>query len=818
MKIKRVLGFTVAIAFSLPLAAAELRDLIKSPEILERAARTHASPTSRIFLDSLGLKNMEKLETLKHYERRDGRKVTRYRQTFNNVPVFGREVILESDTGGRLQRLKGQLVNGLETDIKSIEPGMAANLVTERMKSRLAGRFVDRKPVFKNTENELVIYVRDDGNPVLSYRVTLLADSEHGGHPTRPTYIVDANTGAVLLEYDSLTHADECSTGCMLLNQSGLTARSRRWIYRTVTIPAIARPSTMVVSLAQGSGDADLYVRRGANPSTTVFDCSSIAIGNNDSCSVTVSAGETWHIGMYAYFSFSGLSVSAAIEPPPSPALPIGEGPGGNIKTGQYVYNGGNQFPDFPRYSLQSNGTVCTMANENVKTVDLNNGTSGSTAFMFNQTDSACYNNSKQVNGAFSPLNDAHFFGGVVYDMYNEYLGEPPLTFQLMMRVHYGTDYENAFWDGSAMTFGDGKDYFHPLVSLDIAAHEISHGFTEQNSNLIYSGESGGINEAFSDIAGEAAEFYLFGEADFLVGADITKSQPFLRNMCDPPSDRVSIGHLSDYRSGMDVHYSSGIYNKAFCTLAKKQGWDVKQAFVVFANANRYCWTASTGFVNGAQCVVDEARKLDLSAEDVGSAFQVVGISGLDLGYPPGSAVVSITDVTENAVTLSWVDVAGESSYQLQRSTNDVNFSTVATLAAGSTGYRDANLLPQTTYYYRLIAINDSGQSESATVSTTTLVATIRAPNPPSSLTVTTSSRNSVSIRWADNANNETSLQVFQSTSNNFSATPRATLGANVTTFTDGSLSRRTTYYYRVRACNSAGCSAYSNTVSRRTN
>ncbi len=58
------------------------------------------------------------------------------------------------------------------------------------------------------------------------------------------------------------------------------------------------------------------------------------------------------------------------------------------------------------------------------------------------------------------------------------------------------------------MTFGDGASYFYPLVSLDVSAHEVSHGFIEQNSNLIYSGQSGGINEAFSDMAGEAAEFY----------------------------------------------------------------------------------------------------------------------------------------------------------------------------------------------------------------------------------------------------------------------------------------------------------------------
>src|SRR3546814_6207648 len=62
------------------------------------------------------------------------------------------------------------------------------------------------------------------------------------------------------------------------------------------------------------------------------------------------------------------------------------------------------------------------------------------------------------------------------------------------------------------------SDLFYPLVSLDVLAHEVSHGFTEQNSNLEYAYQPGGINEAFSDMAGKAAEFFFKGENDFLIG------------------------------------------------------------------------------------------------------------------------------------------------------------------------------------------------------------------------------------------------------------------------------------------------------------
>ena len=74
----------------------------------------------------------------------------------------------------------------------------------------------------------------------------------------------------------------------------------------------------------------------------------------------------------------------------------------------------------------------------------------------------------------------------------------------LTMRVHYKKNYENAFWDGRQMTFGDGATRFHPLVCLDVTAHEVSHGFTQQNSNLRYKYQSGGMNEAFSDMSGES--------------------------------------------------------------------------------------------------------------------------------------------------------------------------------------------------------------------------------------------------------------------------------------------------------------------------
>jgi len=296
----------------------------------------------------------------------------------------------------------------------------------------------------------------------------------------------------------------------------------------------------------------------------------------------------------------------------------IGTGPGGNEKTLQYEYG-----TDFGYLDVDENGASCTMNNANVKTVDLNHGTTGSTAFSY-----GCPRNIyKQINGAFSPLNDAHFFGGVVFNMYNDWLSTAPLTFQLTMRVHYGTNYENAFWDGSSMTFGDGDTRFYPLVGLDVAAHEVSHGFTEQNSGLLYFGQSGGINESFSDIAGEAADVYMRGSTNFQLGAEIFKAEgEALRYMYDPPLDGYSIDHTSGYYSGLDVHYSSGIFNKAFYLLATTSGWDVRKSFEVFSRANLLYWTPGSTFDEAFDGVFDAAGDLAYSTADVTAAFGAVGV------------------------------------------------------------------------------------------------------------------------------------------------------------------------------------------------
>ncbi|WP_148232279.1 M4 family metallopeptidase [Janibacter sp. HTCC2649] len=144
-------------------------------------------------------------------------------------------------------------------------------------------------------------------------------------------------------------------------------------------------------------------------------------------------------------------------------------------------------------------------------------------------------------------------------------------------RVHYGSGYVNAFWDGKQMTYGDGDGTsFGPLVSLDVAGHEMSHGVTENSANLTYSKESGGLNESTSDIFGSMVEFSANNASDpgdYLIGEefDLAKGLGF-RRMDNPSSDGKSVNCWSSSVANLDVHYSSGVGNHFFYLLAEGSG------------------------------------------------------------------------------------------------------------------------------------------------------------------------------------------------------------------------------------------------------
>ncbi|WP_329053531.1 M4 family metallopeptidase [Streptomyces violaceus] len=244
--------------------------------------------------------------------------------------------------------------------------------------------------------------------------------------------------------------------------------------------------------------------------------------------------------------------------------------------TGNTVYSG---TVDLTTTQSGSTYNLTDGARGNHKTYNLNRGTSG-TGTLFSGPD--------DVWGNGTPSNlesagaDAHYGAALTWDYYKNVHGRSGIRGDgvgAYSRVHYGNNYVNAFWSDSCfcMTYGDGSGNANPLTSIDVAAHEMTHGLTSNTAGLNYSGESGGLNEATSDIFGATVEFYANNSSDvgdYLIGEeiDINGDGTPLRYMDKPSKDGSSKDSWYSGIGSIDVHYSSGPANHFFYLLSEGSG------------------------------------------------------------------------------------------------------------------------------------------------------------------------------------------------------------------------------------------------------
>ncbi|MFE0918713.1 M4 family metallopeptidase [Streptomyces nigra] len=215
----------------------------------------------------------------------------------------------------------------------------------------------------------------------------------------------------------------------------------------------------------------------------------------------------------------------------------------------------------------------------NQKTYDLNQGTSG-TGTLFTD-DNDVWGNGQPSDRQTAGV-DVAYGAAATWDYFKDSYGRNGIRndgVAAYSRAHYGNNYVNAFWQDSCfcMTYGDGSGNTHPLTALDVAAHEMSHGVTAATAGLVYSGESGGLNEATSDVFAAAVEFHEDLPADpgdYFVGEkiDINGDGTPLRYMDKPSKDGASKDNWSSTLGGIDVHYSSGPANHFFYLLSEGSG------------------------------------------------------------------------------------------------------------------------------------------------------------------------------------------------------------------------------------------------------
>ncbi|NMO51465.1 hypothetical protein HH310_09715 [Actinoplanes sp. TBRC 11911] len=222
--------------------------------------------------------------------------------------------------------------------------------------------------------------------------------------------------------------------------------------------------------------------------------------------------------------------------------------------------------------------------------------------------------------------NDAYNQSGVVYNFYKTKFGRNSIDgngMPLQSYVHYDNNYQNAFWNGSTMTYGDG------MLSQDVSGHEMTHGVTEKTAGLQYQFESGSLNESISDFFGEMTERAAKGANDWLVGSDMKAMGP-IRSMADPTAydqPRHMSAYVETCFDNGGVHTNSGIPNYAFYRMSSLLSADTTTDIL---------WRALTQYLSPTSTFADARTAMVTAASDL---------------YGPASREASVTvTVWENEV------------------------------------------------------------------------------------------------------------------------------------------------------------------------
>ncbi len=356
-----------------------------------------------------------------------------------------------------------------------------------------------------------------------------------------------------------------------------------------------------------------------------------------------------------------------------------------SIKTDSF--NGSYRLRDYSR----GNG---------IETYDMNTGTNYSAAVDFTDNDNnwtaAEYNNTAKDNAAL----DAHYGAQMTYDYWttkhnrNSYDGNGAA---IKSYVHYDVAYDNAYWNGSVMTYGDGSDtYFDALTSLDVAAHEIGHAVMSNTANLTYSYESGALNEAFSDIWGAAVEYFADPtKQTWLIGEDIERrsTSQALRSMSDPKSEgQPDTYQGTNWATGTadngGVHTNSGVLNHWFYLLSVGGSG---------TNDNGDAYTVSAITIDNAAKIAYRMESVYLTASSNYADARTAGIqSAVDL-FGAGSAEEIATTNAFYAVGVGAAySTGGGSSYCASQGNSvtdeyigNVQLNTINNSSTGGGGYTD---------------------------------------------------------------------------------------------------------------------------------
>lgn len=357
-----------------------------------------------------------------------------------------------------------------------------------------------------------------------------------------------------------------------------------------------------------------------------------------------------------------------------------------------------------------------------VETYNLKKGTSYASAVDFTDTDNV-WNNVNTNKDQYAT--DAHWGAEMTLDYFYTKFGRKSIdnnNFAIKSYVHYSTNYFNAFWDGSRMTYGDGSSSTNggkPLTALDVCGHEITHGMTSKTANLVYQREPGALNEGFSDIFGNTIEKWARpSQASWTLGEDFSY---VIRNMANPNAYSQPDTYLGTYwkattTSGCvtpsqsndycGVHTNSGVLNfwyyllvtggtgtndKGFAYNVSGIGLD-KAGAIAYRTLTSYLTSTSTyanARTNSLQAAADLYGAGSNEVTQVTNAWNAVGVGG---GTSPAGLVASAKEspytISPNPATdrfmVTFEGKAGKGTVELTSLTGKKEISEKVTLTDGT--------------------------------------------------------------------------------------------------------------------------------------
>lgn len=313
------------------------------------------------------------------------------------------------------------------------------------------------------------------------------------------------------------------------------------------------------------------------------------------------------------------------------------------------------------RYSIQQSRLTRLRRAEKILDIDIfrGKGTPGTSHRKIYDSQGTFKQRVKLVRDEGSPVstdesvNQSYDYAGEILKYFKEILGRNSmdnLGMDMVINVHFGEKYINAFWDGDDISLGDGDGeiFLNFSRSLDVIAHELSHGVTQYTANFKYKGQSGALHEHFSDAFASAITQYALKQtaedADWLIGNEIMGPELYgesIRSMREPGTayDNNLMGkdiqpaHMKDYYTGTvdhhGVHINSGIPNKAFYLVSKEIETDT--AALIWYNALQKLWP-NANFNDAMIKIVEATRELIKAGKAPQGSTQIVRKSFKDVG------------------------------------------------------------------------------------------------------------------------------------------------------------------------------------------